>query len=316
VLDLRNLETFVQVVRRGGFRAAAEKLNATQPAISARIALLERDLGARLFDRQSRRVALTGKGLELLGYAEHILSLRDDIIRSVGTPASLSGVLRLGVPETIVHTWLAVLVDRINEAYPSITLDIEVDATSNLYEALLAETLDIAFLFGPVAEPRLKSQPLCSYPMMWFASTALPLPKRKPVLEDVARWPIITFRRQSAPYIALKRLLTGAGLPNTRLFGSSSIAAIVRMALDGIGPCVLPQVVVQKELREGALRLLNIPHTLPPIDFHVSCLAKPDSHLASAVAELALDTARNYRATDAHGSKSSIGYIQNNNLTG
>ncbi|HTZ38314.1 MAG TPA: LysR family transcriptional regulator [Stellaceae bacterium] len=294
MLDLRNLETFVRVARLGGFGAAALKLNTTQPAISARIALLERDLGTRLFERKPRAIALTAKGLELLDYAERMLSLRADILRAVGDPASLKGVLRLGVPETIVHTWLADLAERINAIYPSVALDIEVDAVDDLHAALVSDNLDIAVLFGPVIDPRLKSAPLCSYPLMWFASTKLDLPQPRPSLADVARWPIITFRRQSAPYLALRRHLAKSGLPDARLFGSSSIAAIVRMALDGVGPCVLPKVVVERELRAGTLRLLDIPHELPPITFDVSYMPKPDSYLAAAVAELTLAAASDY----------------------
>ena len=87
--DLRNLETFVWVARLGGFRLAAEKLNTTQPAISARVATLEQEFGVRLFERKQRRAALTAKGLELLGYAEQMLQLRTDMVRSVGAAASL-----------------------------------------------------------------------------------------------------------------------------------------------------------------------------------------------------------------------------------
>ena len=56
MIDLRNIETFFWVATLGGFRAAAEKLSATQPAISQRIASLESDLGVRLFDRDVRGI--------------------------------------------------------------------------------------------------------------------------------------------------------------------------------------------------------------------------------------------------------------------
>ena len=62
----------------GGFRAAAEKLSATQPAIS-RIASLESDLGVRLFDRDVRGIKLTAKGRELLSHAERMLQMRRDM---------------------------------------------------------------------------------------------------------------------------------------------------------------------------------------------------------------------------------------------
>ena len=80
--DLRSLEAFVWIAHLGGFRAAAEKLHATQPAISQRIALLERELGVRLFDREPRAVTLTVKGRELLPYAEQILQLRSDMLEA------------------------------------------------------------------------------------------------------------------------------------------------------------------------------------------------------------------------------------------
>ncbi len=306
MLDLRNLETFVWVARLSGFRLAAEKLNTTQPAISARIAQLEEDLGARLFERNAKKVQLTSKGGELLGYAERMLSLRTDLLRAVGDPASLRGRLRLGVPETIVHTWLAALVERINTAYPAITLDIEVDSTVNLREALVADRLDIAFLFGELHDPRFRIEPLCSYPLAWFAAPRLPLPAGKVVLSDVARWPIITFRRGSAPHDSVSRLLFASELTQARIFGSSSIAGIVRMALDGIGTCVLPPSVVTSYVAEGALRQLDLAQELAPIDFHISYPAKTENFLVAVVADLAASTARQHSTDTPRQSKYSI----------
>jgi DNA-binding transcriptional LysR family regulator len=155
MIDLRNLETFVWVAQLGGFRSAADKLNTTQPAISARIALLEDELGVKLFDREQRRATLTAKGFELLGYAERMLQLRADMLRAVSEKMAMRGIIRLGVAETIVHTWLPRLIERLNAVYPLITLEIDVDITPNLRHALVGHQLDIAFLLGPVSEPRM-----------------------------------------------------------------------------------------------------------------------------------------------------------------
>lgn len=306
MLDLRNLETFVWVWRLGGFRAAAERLNTTQPAISARIALLERDLGTRVFDRRARRIVLTVKGAELLGYAERMLALRADMLRAVGETASLRGNLRIGIPETIVHTWLAELVDRISAAYPSVSLDIDVDSSINLRAGLLAERIDLAFVDGELVDSALKTEPLCSYTLEWFAGEKVTLPRRVR-LSDVVRWPIITFRRTSRPYRAVRKLLAESNLGDARVFGSSSIAATVRMALDGIGVCVLPAPVVAAEVAAGALRRLTLTEALPPIQFYTACLAKPDNHLAESVAEIAVATARAHHGTTPDGSKFPIG---------
>jgi DNA-binding transcriptional LysR family regulator len=310
VIDFRNLETFVWVARLMSFRLAAEKLNATQPAISARIALLERGLGVRLFDRRRRQVRLTSGGRELLGYAERMLALRTEMVEAVGTAASLQGFLRLGVPETILHTWLPQLIDRIAATYPSVTLDVEVDSSVNLREGLAADKLDIAFLEGPIVDKRFAAKPLCTFQLGWFASTTLKFPRSKVALADCAAWPIVTFRRGSRPYGEVRKLLNRVGLTKARMFGSSAITGTLRLALEGIGICVLPKAVVQRELQEGRLRMLPIRHDLPPVAFHFCYRRNADSKLAAIVADIAIDVARNQID---NVSKFSIGGIQKKN---
>ena len=310
MIDFRNLETFLWVVRLASFRRAAERLNTTQPAVSARISVLEDTLGLRLLDRRPRRVEPTGAGAALLGYAERILALRDEMVEMVANTVALHGTLRLGVPETIVHTWLGRLVERLAADFPAVTLDVEVDSTPNLREAVSAGRLDLVFLHAPAPDDRLTTSPLCSFPLGWFASPRLGLSPETTSLAACATRPIITFRRGSPPYAAVRRLLAAAGLPKARMFGSSAIAGTVRLALDGVGVCVLPVQVVQRELREGSLVALRISDPLPPIEFHVGYCRIPASRLTVLVAERALAVARAFTRDEAKPSKVSIKRIQ------
>jgi DNA-binding transcriptional LysR family regulator len=317
MIDFRNLETFVWVARLASFRLAAERLNTTQPAISARIALLEQGLGVRLFDRRPRSVGLTVPGLELLGYAERLLGLRTEMLQAVGDAAALRGILRLGVPETLTHTWLATLVERIAADYPSVTLDVEVDSSNNLQDALISDRLDIAFLQDAPTDKRLTSVPLCSFPLGWFVSTTLSLPQTRPgapiSLADCTTRPLITFRRGSRPHAAIRQLLNNSGHSKARIFGSSTIAGTLRLALDGIGVCILPVAAVQRELQEGKLRMLPIRHDLPPIEFCVNYRKNSDSKLAPLVADIAVGVAQAHMAALAQRSKVSIKRIQKKN---
>jgi DNA-binding transcriptional LysR family regulator len=294
LIDLRNLETFLWVARLRKFHLAAEKLNTTQPAISARIALLEQDLGKRLFDRRARSAELTAAGLELLGYAERMLALRAEMLQAFEDRTTYRGILRIGVPETIVHTWLALLVERIAAEYPAVTLDIEVDSTVNLHRALVNEKLGLAFLYHPGSEEGLKCEGLCSYSLGWFARPDFPLRDERLGITDLASRPVITFRRGSPAYAAVAELMARFGLSHGRIFGSSAIAAIIRMTLDQIGVCVLPDAVVQREVDEGKLRRLYVDCPLPTLDFHVCYREKPDDRLPSVVAAMAISTARGY----------------------
>lgn len=290
--DLRNLETFVWVAHLGGFRAAAEKLNTTQPAVSQRIALLEAELGVRLFDREPRRVALTPKGNELLLYAERMIQLHADLLQAAREKKAMRGTVRLGVAETIVHTWLAQLIERMHAEYPALTLEIDVDTSPFLRERLVSHQLDIAFLLGPVSEPRMKNVALSSYPMAWVASPELSVGPEPVPLDVLARWPIITYPRNTRPYIAIREMMTRSDMPNLRMYGNASLSTIVRMTLDKIGISAIPPVVIQRELAEKRLRLLRAEQQLPDLSFTATFPVKPDSYMAEAVAEVARDLAR------------------------
>jgi DNA-binding transcriptional LysR family regulator len=290
-MDLKTLETFVWVAHLGGFRTAADRLNATQPAISARIAQLEEDLGVRLFDRETRRVTLTEKGRTLLGYAERMLALRAEMRQAVGEKGAVRGTIRLGVAESIVHTWLSRLVERLHYLYPAISLEIEVDSSYVMREELLSHQLDLAFLVGPIAEAPLKSVPLCSYDLAWVASPTLPLPPEPVPLKDLARWPIITFSRNTQPFGAIQDMFVGSDMPAVRMFGNSSLATVVRMTLDGIGVSAIPPLVIARELADGRLKIFQAEQPLPRLDFVAAYAKKPDSYIAATIASLAAEVA-------------------------
>ncbi|MFX6201948.1 LysR substrate-binding domain-containing protein, partial [Acinetobacter baumannii] len=81
-------------------------------------------------------------------YAEKLIGLRAQMMAEIGDRSAMRGVMRLGVAETIVHTWLPRLVKSVNEIYPNLSLEIEVDITPNLTARLLAQEIELAFVVG------------------------------------------------------------------------------------------------------------------------------------------------------------------------
>lgn len=293
MLDLKSLETFVWTMRLGGFRRAAERLNTTQPAVSARIAQLEEELGVTLFERQGRRAAPTTQATILLGYAERMLALRTELVSAVADRSAIRGTIRLGVAETVVHTWLTPLIDSLNVLYPAIALEVEVDTSPNMREALLRHDLDIAFMLASYTDVRFKVVPLCSYTLAWVASPKLGLPDGPVSLEDLVRWPVITFSRTTQPYGVIREMFLTRGLP-VRMFGNSSLASVVRMAVDGVGVSAIPEVIAGRELSTGTLRLIDGADPLPSLTFAAAYPATQENHIASVVAQLAVSTANAY----------------------
>lgn len=296
-MDFRALETFVWIARLGSFRAAARRLYTTQPSVSSRIAKLETELGVLLFDRAGRRVALTAKGRDLLDHAERLLALRGDMLHAVADPQAIQGTIRLGVAETIVYTWLPKLIERLNEAYPAVSLELDVDTTVNLAEKLLEHELDLAMLMGPINQPNITNLKLCTYRLHWVASPALDLPDEPVPITALASWPIITYPRLTQPHIAIERLLARAG-GRLRIHASSSLATIIRMTVDGIGISALPREIIRNELARGSLREFQAEFPPPQLRFTVSYGSSPESSLTRSLAALASRIARSEQHAD------------------
>src|ERR1700740_3809976 len=96
--DFKAIETFMWVVTLGSFRGAAQKLNTTQPAISQRIAQLEREVGVKLLQRDRRQVLPTPSGRQMMVYAEKLIGMRSEMLAAGGGPSATRGVLGLRSP--------------------------------------------------------------------------------------------------------------------------------------------------------------------------------------------------------------------------
>ena len=270
VPDLRSLEIFYWVVQLGGFRRAADRLNTSQPAVSARIAGLEATLGTRLLDRERNRTRPTAAGNVLLGYAERMLALRADLLDAMQGSGDLRGTVRLGVSETIVHTRLGRVMQAMQAAHPRVTVDVVVDVSAQLRAGLVGGALDVAFLLGPVAAPGVRDLPLGTFPLAWIARPGL-VAAATPALAEWTRFPIFTYARGTGPYEELSALF--GDLP-VRLFANTALSAVVRMVLDGIGVGVVAAATVAEYLDDGRLVILPGP-ALSPLVYTASTTRAP-----------------------------------------
>jgi DNA-binding transcriptional LysR family regulator len=292
MVDFKSIETFLWVVTLGSFRGAGQRLNTTQPAISQRIAQLEREMGVKLLNRDHRVASPTPSGRQLMVYAEKLISLRSEMMAEVGDRSAMRGVLRLGVAETIVHTWLSRLIKKVNTAHPNLSLEIEIDITPNLSARLLGQEIELAFLLGPLSASSVRNRVLCDYPIGFLASPSLGLGTGPLKVQDLARFPIITFPRKTQPYEIVRSLFNRPDLPPIRLHASASLATVIHMAIEGLGIAVIPTSIVENELADGRLQLLSTDLNIPPLTFSASWLASPDTLAVELVADLAVRIAQ------------------------
>ncbi len=293
-MQLREIETFYWTATIGNFARAAERLETSQATVSARIAALERRLGLKLFDRSKRSARLTARGREMLGWAESILRLARDAEAAMADPTALGGTVRLGVSESIVHTWLPTFIEKLRARYPRLDLELTVDTTSNLRDALVARELDLAFLLGPLAEPALHNEPLSVYPLAFVASPSLKLGRGPLSVQRLAEFPILTYSRHTRPTIELDELIRRKTGRAPRLLCSSALAPNIRLAVAGVGIAVLPVLLVQREIQSKELVLVDTEVGLSPLRFTVTYYGLAPAPNIEPVAAVATEVAASF----------------------
>lgn len=301
MVDFRSLEIFYWVSQLESFSKAAERLNTTQPAVSQRIAALEAELKTRLFARTSRSISLTEKGRVLVDYAERFLRLRAAMMEVVANPEAMSGVVRLGVSETIVQTWLSRFIERAHAVYPNVLIDLTVDVTPVMRDALVSRELDLAFLLGPLTEPNMANLDLGSYRLAVVAAADLSVGPEPLSLQDILKYPIITYPKSTYPYAFMRETLSAAQLGAPRIFSNSSLSTIIRMTEDHIGLSVIPSDVVRGELAAGKLRVVETVIDLPALTFTASYPMTLGGGLAASLAAMAASVAQQDRAEKGDG---------------
>jgi DNA-binding transcriptional LysR family regulator len=283
-MTLDQLQTFLWVARLQGVRRASEQMNISQPAVTARLQALEDALQVKLFERTTRGVHLTREGELLRGYAEQIVFVQEEIRQRVSDPTGLEGLFRVGASETIAETWLPQFLEQLSLEYPRLDLELTVDISFNLREALLERQLDLAFLMGPVSAYTVNNVALPSFDLGWYRSAKRPDP-------DFLTTPVISYARNTRPYRELVEELGKRHGPGVRVFSCASLSASIQMIASGIGVGPIPNALAQERVASGQLQPFD-PGWLPaPLVFTASWMAEPRNTLAERCAHLAAQVA-------------------------
>ncbi|MCA8212759.1 LysR family transcriptional regulator [Burkholderia cepacia] len=302
-MNIRFLETFVWLAKLENFRLTAEKLHTTQAAVSSRIASLEEAFDVRLFDRNTRSATLTPAGRRMLAYAERIVRLDGEMRRDIDA-ASDAGLIRIGVIESIVHSWFPALMAQLRERYPRLDVEITSDTTLHLTRLLSTDGVDLILQTDPVPGPDFTNLPLCEFPVRWAASPRLGLGGQPLDVARLAEFPIISFSRHSGPHATIERLFAAVERPAS-INCITSVAAMIRLVADGFGVAALPPAIIGRELHEGALELLDVEPEFPALPL-VASYRSQGLPVAARIAELASEVARAMPAAASHAKPATV----------
>lgn len=164
-MKIELLKTFLEVSRTLHFRVAAENLFITQSAVSARIKLLEDDLGVMLFDRSQKHLKLTPEGNRLIKHANDLLFMWQKTRQDVGIANSEAQQLAIG---SMMSIWDIVLQDwlkKIHRNIDDLSLYTNTHSPLELRKNVLTRVIDIAFLFEPPYVEDLITEKVATVPL-------------------------------------------------------------------------------------------------------------------------------------------------------
>ena len=259
VMELRLLKTFDAVATLLSFNRAAQLLHCTQSTVSSQIKQLEEDLGAALFLRLGRRIALTPAGEELWGRAKKLLAEEQALYESVRSRGAISGRLTLRVPQSVAELYLPPILARFAERHPCVGFDISTCGYFRLADELRAGEVDLAFLYGDC----LSSAELCHVALrrealVYVVGPKDPLARRKRLNDAILDGRTLLLPKHDCGYrMDLERRLFEAGIRPKALIEMNSVQAVKACVEVGLGTALLPRAIVEKEIREGKLAALS-----------------------------------------------------------
>jgi DNA-binding transcriptional LysR family regulator len=253
-MDIQQLRTFVEVVQRGSFAAAARLLDMAPSAVTRSVAALEEELGVRLMQRTTRQLAPTEAGST---YFEQVLGILEGLDRAGddarATTSDVRGTVRITTSVAYGQTVLVPLLAELHERHPG--LEFEFLLTDAVLD-IVAERVDLALRLGQVRDSSLIGVQLAPVRVRVVASEAYLRKHGRPRVPadlahcDCLRFPMQGYRTQwtfRSPDGELETVDVKGWLV------MSTAMALQRAAVDGLGPALLGDWMVAPDIASGLL---------------------------------------------------------------
>jgi DNA-binding transcriptional LysR family regulator len=241
-ITLRQLYGFKTVADVGTFTAAAHRLKIAQPALSLNIRDLEKELGARLFDRTTRRVELTAAGREFLQSVDKLIN---DLELAVANTRHLAerkrGRLVVGAPPLLAAFVVPGAVADYKKNYPAIDVSIVDTQTDYIIEKVRSGEADCGIGTFDEAEEGLRREVVCEDSLMaWCPPQSQLMRSGKLAWKDLPVGQLISLTRESRIRFLVEQACLAAGHPIRPAYEVSHVTTAIMMVEAGLGIAVLP----------------------------------------------------------------------------
>ncbi|MCZ0963371.1 LysR substrate-binding domain-containing protein [Paracoccus benzoatiresistens] len=260
--DLSALQAFEAAARHGSFTRAAVELNLTQSAISRQIKELEAQLGVALFERIRQRIVLSSAGEQLRPEIESLLAGLEHLTLRAASRRDVTGHLAVATLPTFGSRWLMPRLPNFLAEHPGIQISVlSRDGHFDLAEA----SVDVAIHYGKPAWPGATCAYLCAETVLPVAAPGLigadgTFPDAAPLLHMQSRpmqWP---------------EWLTANGQDVVRGFQGhrfDQFSLLIEATVAGLGMALLPSYLIEREIRQGLLRIIPGPPSVTDAAYYV-----------------------------------------------
>jgi len=287
MMTFKQLEALLWIAQLGGFGAAAQKLHTSQSAVSKRIHELETYFGTPLFDRSQRTARLTEKGEEMFSIARRLLADRDMAIAQFKKEDVVERRLRIGITELGAMTWLHRLVESIQNHYPKVTIEPDVDVSAHLKDKVLTGELDLVFVPAAFSDDRLQSTPIGDFSSAWMCKPGMLSSNKVYRLYELAAHRMLLQDHRSGAGLLYTKWMRSQGFDPSNTLIANNLFAIIGLTVSGLGISHLPKKCLAPMVKNGSLMTIKTTPALPNIKY--VAIYKSDNHsvLISAIVTLA-----------------------------
>ncbi len=251
-MDLSALQAFVAVAQNASFSHAAEQLFVSQSAISKRIAQLETDIKAQLFDRIGRKVALTEAGHALLPRAQRLLNDAKELQRVVADlQGDIAGKLTMGTSHHIGLHRLPNPLRQFTQLHPHVELDIQFMDSEEACHAVEVGELELAIVtLPPTPRERLSLTTIWHDPLVFVAAKDHALCHQKSSLADLAEHSAVLPSTHTYTRGILESLLRNQGLALNVAMETNYLETLRMLVSTGLGWSLLPKTLIADDIQE------------------------------------------------------------------
>jgi DNA-binding transcriptional LysR family regulator len=301
LLDVRRLRVLRELAARGTIAATAEALSFTPPAISQQLAMLEREVGVALLERDGRSVKLTDAARTLVAHTETVLAQLEVAEADLaGLAGAVAGRLRVAAFQTAAKTFVAETVGALRRDHPALELAVDDLEPADSLAALRLGELDVAVVheypFAPrTRHPGFAFTALAEDPLHVAVRAGDPLAERTAIrLADLAGATWIAGHEGTACHDIVVRAGRAAGFEPAIAGRTNDFTLVYELVAAGLGVSLIPALAVEPD-RAGARTL---PLAAPALTRHIFAAVRAGSESRPSV-RTALDYMQNAASSRA-----------------